>query len=129
MTKISNFEKLSYMGVELYAPKRFWGLLATNPEKIKEISNGCGAAGSMDFVPDRFYGLKVTPCCDIHDLCYYFGGSEDDKILSDVFLLINLLFWIKAKSNTFMRVLRNGRAIKYYTACDLYGHDAFNYTD
>jgi len=124
---LQNYINNIYKKYNLYARKEFWDLTA---DEIKEISNGCGAANAaVDYVPDSIYGLKISVACDIHDFDYYTGGSKEDKILSDLMLLINILLIIKQhRGNKFIQTLRFSRAIKYFFMVDFFGEDAFNFT-
>ena len=126
MAVMKDYIKVEYKGYELFAPAEFWEL---STDERNKISNGCGAASAaIDYVPDTVYGLNISASCDIHDFGYYLGGTEEDKYISDLFLLINALQIIKQNNGwKFMKALRYSRAIKYFYAVDFYGDDAFNF--
>jgi len=125
---MKDYVKGRYMGVLMYAPSAFWEL---TDERRQDISNGCGAAdAAIDYVPDTIWGLTITGACDIHDFGYYEGGSIDDKYVDDLFLLINTMQIIKAKTKwKFLKVLRLNRALKYFYLVDFYGTDAYTFVD
>jgi len=126
VSRMKDYIKGNYKGVEMYAPSKFWTL--SNVE-IGQISNGCGAAGAaIDYVPDTIWGLRISAACDIHDFGYHEGGTKDDKYVDDLFLLINTMQIIKAKTKwKFLKVLRLNRALKYFYMVDFYGTDAYTY--
>ncbi len=126
MSKMKDYIKNSYKGINLYAPSDFWEM---SNEEISKISNGCGAAGAaIDYVPDTIYGLNISPACDIHDYGYYRGGTINDKYIDDLFLLINTMEIIKEKTNwKLLKILRLNRALKYFYMVDFYGSDAYTF--
>jgi len=109
------------------------GKLDADPEfcrdnfaELLKICNGCGAAGAkFDFVPDTIWGLSVTPVCNIHDFDYQKGKTIEDKQVADRRMNNNNLRIIGQNSNSFMKILRVKRALKYYLAVDLKGGPAF----
>jgi len=127
-SKMKDYIKGKYKGFDLYAPSNFWKL---SKEEIGKISNGCGSAkAAIDFVPDTIWGLRVTAACDIHDFSYWEGGTKDDKYVDDLFLFINILQIINAKTKwKIMKVLRFNRALKYFYCVDFYGTEAYNFKE
>ena len=103
------------------------GFMATPPELLSTICNGCGAADAkFDFVPDTIYGLCVCAVCHIHDFGYHIGTSEQDRHREDDRFLMNLIHYINFNSNWLTGALRRRRALKYYEAVREFGGDAFN---
>jgi len=97
-------------------------------EDDPDIANGCGTSGwKGKFVPDRIYGLKVTPACQIHDVDYHFGTSIKDKDQADRTFLNNMIRIIEAKKRSWRWVsfLRLRRARKYYLSVKYFGGPAF----
>jgi len=107
----------------LYAPPEYWKLTL---KEHKEICNGAGPKGWGWSVPDRIWGLNITPCANPHDFGYYVGETIEDKNEHDRIFLNNLvrwiLYWTKFK---IIKWLRLGRAQKYFSAVCLYGGPAF----
>ena len=126
MSVLKDYTISELKGYKLYAPSEFWEL---STDERNRISNGCGAASAaIDYVPDTIFGLNISASCDIHDFGYYLGGTEQDKFIADLFLLINTLQIIKQHGGwKFMKALRYSRAIKYFYAVDFYGDDAFKF--
>lgn len=112
----------------LTAPESFWKLSAKEQSKI---CNGAGPKGYGFLVPDTLYGLKCTPCFDIHDYCYHIWSDSSGKEVADRLMLANLNEWIDAKSKSgwylgWLRWLRKRRAYKYYIAVKLGGKWFYN---
>ena len=84
----------------LWAPDEYWDL---TQDQIGDISNGCGPKTKLGIlarlVPDTFIGLKITPACDIHDFCFYYGVP---------FNLSNIMFFFNMAS-----VVTSGRDWKW----------------
>jgi SAM-dependent methyltransferase len=108
----------------LFAPKEFWELSA---EARKVLTNGCGPGGWLRWlVPDRNYGLDISPVCDIHDYMYAVGQTEEEREEADSVMLNNHLRLIDAKTKwQWLRRLRYRRAVKYYEAVKNYGGPFF----
>ena len=122
MTKLTKSLELAQSGV-LYAPASF---LMASIRDLEDVCNGCGAANAkFDFVPDKVYGLTMTPVCHIHDLDYELGDTAIEKERADYRFLVNGFAYINHKSGVFKAFLRRRRWLKYYEAVLLCGDDAF----
>ena len=109
---------------KLYCRREF---LETPIEDLLLICNGCGAANAkFDFVPDSIWGLWVGPVCNVHDFDYHHGTTERDRLQADIYMLLNLIRTIEAKSARWLRPIRRMRALSYYQAVREFGRDAFN---
>lgn len=107
----------------LYASPSY---IAASPEERKARSNGCGAKGILDFVPDTFYGLSVTQACNIHDWMYSDGRTLADKEAADRIFLNNMLRIISNHTeNRLLLALRRRRAYTYYECVKRFGAPAF----
>ena len=90
-------------------------------DTCKDYPSFCGAGSGIGdwIVPDRIWLLKVSVACHIHDLCWELAEpTSKDLVEANRVFLSNLMAIIKAKSNWFTRILRNQRAMIYYTAVD-----------
>ena len=47
------------------------------------IVNGCGPIGWARWIPDRIFGLHVEEDCEHHDLNYWVGCSDFDRVKAD----------------------------------------------
>ena len=114
-------------GIQAFATDNAWEVLDVQPAAILQRSGGCGPGKWGDLaVPDTFWGLRVTPVCKLHDIEYEVGETELDKIMADLFFLVNLLAYIKAHTRFKpVRILRNYRAMSYYSAVSEFGTEAF----
>jgi len=110
--------------VKLFAPAGYWML---TPEQKEYLTNGCGTRGFGGIiVPDKFYGLRVTEACNIHDYMYQIGETDQDKIDADDVFLNNMLRIIRAAGGPkLIYWLRRRRALIYYQAVHLCGGPAF----
>ena len=108
--------------VKLFAPKEYWQL---TPSGKADICNGCGSSlATFDFIPDRIWGLVITEVCNIHDLMYLLGTTEEDKIEADLVMLINLIILINDYGG-FLEILRYSRAMKCYQGVHFKGAASF----
>ena len=114
-------------GIQVFATEKAWEVLDVQPAAILQRRGGCGPGKWGDLaIPDTFWGLKVTSVCKLHDIEYEVGETEIDKIMADIFFLVNLLAYIKAHTKfRAVRILRNYRAMSYYSAVSEFGTDAF----
>jgi len=97
-------------------------------ELNKAIANGCGTAGwKGKLVPDKIYGLRITPACQVHDVDYHFGKGIVAKDQADRTFLNNMIRIIEAKKRSWRWVtfLRLKRARKYYLSVKYFGGPAF----
>lgn len=107
----------------LFAPETYKKLTAA--AKVL-FTNGCGAAGRFDFVPDTLWGLAIKEACNIHDYMYHTGETIEDKNEADRVFLNNMLRLINAGTkNKWLRSLRRRRALVYYFAVKNFGGPAF----
>jgi len=110
-------------GVELYAPASYQH---ASPAARAEVVNGCGPKGKGFLVPDTFWGLSISPACDVHDWMYHVGATIRDKDEADRVFFNNCLRIINAKTRwNWLRNFRHHRAKIYYEAVRDYGGPAF----
>jgi hypothetical protein len=103
----------------LFAPPEYWRL----PEDVRE-SYRCGPGRGVleQLVPEKMYGLSVSPACSIHDFMYAHGNTSDDKREADIVFLNNMIRLIEAGGGWwFLRKLRLRRAYIYYEAVKDFG--------
>jgi hypothetical protein len=115
----------------------FNGLLAVSEiaclseDQIKDLSNGCGPASmKIKLIPDKIFHIDFREACDLHDCCYHFGATIEDKQVSDRLFLFNLLTIVdnycnKFKSKFFQYMEYREAAIIYYKAVADWGESAF----
>uniref|UniRef100_A0A6M3IQ10 DUF1353 domain-containing protein n=1 Tax=viral metagenome TaxID=1070528 RepID=A0A6M3IQ10_9ZZZZ len=110
--------------VKLYIPDEYKDL---SKDKLKLLTNGCGPAGwKYDLVPDKIYGLCIKRACDIHDICYFYGKTNEDKATADRIFFNNILRIIDQGHNWWLlKFLRRRRAKKYFYAVKWFGGPAF----
>lgn len=77
------------MTFDLWAPDSYRNAPA---DEIARVVNGCGpGAWKFDFVPDHIFHHNIRPACNIHDWCYYIGGTEEDRAFYDLMLHNNII--------------------------------------
>jgi len=103
------------------------------------ICNGMGPKLELlgvkvpNLVPNRFYGLDVSICGDIHDYGYYVGGTEKDRERVDSEFYANMVTVIKAANggipvfSSFIEGRRIKLAYIYWEAVSHFGRKFFNY--
>ena len=107
----------------LQAPNSYWD--ATEEEK-KKYCNGCGPKGAYFLIPDTLWGLNITEPCNIHDWCYRFGKTEQDRQDADRMFLDNMLSTIDENTTwKWLKKLRRRRARTYYHVVSRYGGPYF----
>lgn len=111
------------------APAAFWELTR---EFVVANSNGCGPRNwKVDLIPDKIGHIDFTFSCRVHDICYHFGRTEEEKRVSDRLLLFNMLADIdnhcvsNGIADRSQRVLYRHLAWLYYRAVSDLGHEAF----
>ena len=99
-------------------------------DTIKDCPDFCGPTSSIlnYVVPEKIAGLKISPCCYIHDICY--DISEPiwaDFHQSNAVFLTNILVMIQTKPSkfAFVNAVRLYRAATYYNAVSLFGSKIF----
>jgi len=109
--------------LELYEPPAY---TAADVKTRKLVCNGCGAAGAkFDFVPDKIWGLSITPACDIHDWMYHFAKPDiKDKVNADRIYMNNMLRIIEKKGG-WLKGCRRNRALFYLKMVENFGGPAF----
>jgi len=61
-------------------------------DEIARVVNGCGPGGwKIKIIPDFIFSHDVKPACDIHDWCYYLGGTASDRAFYDLQFHRNLV--------------------------------------
>ena len=94
-------------------------------KEVKDaICNGMGPKGWGWLVPDHFYGLDMSTCGNIHDFCYYQGGTGWDKITADMVFLHNMIRVVWLNKNKKWR--RYAMATRYFLAVFWGGKKSFN---
>lgn len=105
--------------MELIAPQTY---REASPELIAKVCNGCGSSKArLDFVPDKFWGLDVTPACNIHDWMYHEGH---DKGLADATFLANMAI-LAAQGSAWLIIPRLHMACRYFLAVYFCGASSF----
>lgn len=96
-------------------------------KRIGEKPNGCGCASGWLkwFRPP--YGILFSECCEMHDILYNLGGSEEDRKEADKSLYIDMVklsLEFKPLKSMWLAVI----AYLYYLCVRLFGKRYFNYT-
>jgi len=105
----------------LYAPESY---RRAAQELVEDIANGCGAAGSIDFVPDHILFLDTSEACNIHDWEFHWGVTVEDMHSANRAFKNNLVRIINIKGG----ILRRPRlllASAAYWAVEAFGGPAF----
>ncbi len=90
------------------------------------ITNGCGSKGSFIKPPLAAF-FKAS--CDLHDLSYGIGGSEEDRIKADCGFLKAMLQDCERIENSIKRKYYMAWAYLYFLAVRLEGWKYFDYTE
>lgn len=89
----------------------------------------CGAGRGIGdlVVPEKMYGLKVSPACFVHDKMWEMSKATwEDFHLSNGVFLTNLISIIESQSkNVVLKHLRLYRAVSYFNAVDTIGAKIF----
>ncbi len=103
----------------LAAPESYW---SATPEIKDSVTNGCGSKGFGFLVPDKIFGMSITPACDIHDwMCLVYNDEAGFKLSTQVFF-DNMQRINHAKSQCrFLERLRASRIKLYYRAVKDFG--------
>lgn len=100
-----------------------------NADEILALTNGCGPESWKHEITDfitRFILGNVEESCRIHDLCYSFGNTDDDRKVADKIFLANMLTQIAGSyAPRWIRKLRVAKAFLVYKIVRSYGEDAF----
>lgn len=73
----------------LYAPFSYWE--DKEEKSTNKIINGCGPQYlPSNLIPDRLFGLNLTPSCNIHDWMYFKAKNKNDFVLADKIFLKNM---------------------------------------
>lgn len=96
----------------------------------QNIANGCGAKGSFFNPPDYCFGKSA---CAEHDFDYWVGGNKRDFKRANKKFYRNMIQNCKDayscnQINYFSYLWVKGAAWRYYKAVNLFGKDAFNFT-
>ena len=97
-------------------------------QTLAEYKNCCGAGTGFQekIVPDTMWGLSISAACHIHDFCWEMADAKWSNFhQSNSMFLHNLMAIIRARSNSFTRMLRNYRAITMFDAVDMVGASHF----
>ncbi len=77
-------------------------------------------------VPDKMYGLKVTPACKIHDWTLYAWNNKKGYELANNIFKNNLIRIIDQKGGKKqVKCLRKRKAVKYFKAVHYFGESSF----
>jgi hypothetical protein len=124
-TVVTILTGVNELPVHLVAPFEF---LIPN-ERVENFDHYCGAGrGFGDIViPDRMWGLNISPACAVHDEMWNIAPATWEAFhASNSIFLRNLiqLITIQSKSSILKR-LRLYRAVTYYNAVDSFGKNIF----
>jgi len=88
--------------------------------KILDLSNGCGRSDITRITPDHFYGLRITRCCNVHDIDIKLELCNKHR--ANKWFLVNLSRRVKAKTKyKWLTRLRLRRAKIYFMAVEKFG--------
>lgn len=98
-------------------------------EFVTDFDSYCGAGDGFgdNIVPDKIWGIPVSPACFIHDYMWkYAEPSWRDFHHSNSIFLHNLNELIRSQSkSTILKKFRMYRAVSYYNAVDSVGSKVF----
>ena len=118
-------KRITIEGVTLIVPESYHAPYTS----LNAFPNCCGAGdgfGEM-MIPETMYGLRISAGCHIHDESWRLAEATwaDFHQTNSMFLHNNLAI-IRIKSrNSFIRRLRNHRAVTYYDFVDITGAKVF----
>lgn len=92
--------------------------------QIELISNGCGAKASCLKPPHSIF-FKAS--CDKHDIGYFQGGSEEDRLECDIKFLQAMLNDCSKVKNRISRYRYILWSYLYFAAVRTYGFQYFTY--
>jgi len=108
----------------LWAPEGFWEAWSSEvyaKPPLSHLSNihscweGCNGCGTRGFdVPDTMWGLRVTICCNIHDVMCGMSNNSKERRWTDQVFFQNLCAWIRQESAGAMMYPRLLRALLYF---------------
>ncbi|MCP4569104.1 MAG: hypothetical protein GY841_16135 [FCB group bacterium] len=113
------------MKIKLWAPAAYWRMTR---EEIEKIAHGCGPGSGWaeKVVPDFLLWVSVRPACEIHDVMYHFGETEDDRREADETFRNNMLRIVRARTRSgILRSMRSAAAWLYFYAVSWGGGPAF----
>lgn len=116
LLEVDNYTYSSKELCVLKAPAEIWTEIEKQlalPKSHRDI-NGCGSKSTW-WIPENLLGLRVTPCCHIHDLTHSMSKNKADCDFSNNLFLTNLIAYINANSNAVMRVIRRHIGLMYYS--------------
>jgi len=120
-------KQLNIEGHNFIVPAEITGFWPGMP--LSELPHSCGAGHGIGdlIVPEKIFGIRVTPACSIHDLSWeYAEATWADFHQSNSMFFHNLLELVRVQSaNVFMRKIRYGMAVNYYLAVDTVGARIF----
>lgn len=110
--------KLKVTGITLYAPEGY------NPPN--EIPDCCGAGQGLGeaLIPEKIWGLRISPACHIHDYSWEVADREEFTFTNFLFLA-NLLILIWHGSGMAMYWVRSYRALTYFNSVQTVGKSVF----
>jgi len=102
------------------------GIIPIDILRENGICNGC------TMVLQRWWSTGyISPLCDMHDLCYFIGGTAEDKVFIDEQLRQAILEHGRGMGNWLTRpfhiFLSKGIAAEYYEGVRLFGRKFYNY--
>jgi hypothetical protein len=96
---------------------------------FEEFTSYCGAGQGLGdiIVPERIFGLKISPACYIHDVSWEIADASWTEFhQTNSIFLNNILEIIRYKSSSWiLEHIRNYRAITYYNAVNTIGTKLF----
>lgn len=118
---------INYSGIKLEVPyfmQYYW----PHTLRIENFPTYCGAGDGIGdaLVPDKIYGMRVSPACLIHDLDWAISkGTYAAFCRDNARFLRNLLAIIKVNKDKFT-VLRYLGCYRYYFAVQIIGWRHYN---
>ena len=88
------------------------------------LINGCGAKASIIRPP---HAIFFKSSCDLHDLSYVLGGTEEDRIKADCGFLKAMLQDCERIENSIKRKYYIAWAYLYFMAVRAFGWQYFDY--
>ena len=111
--------------MNIFVPNAMSMMRRDDPQRLKEICNGCGTAGWKGrLVPDSVCGVSITNECNVHDFMYEFGVDDTDKKKADRCFLNNMVRKVKSVGG-FLLWPRLLLVRGYYNTVKYFGGDAF----
>lgn len=114
---LEGYVPIKYRGFNLYAIPGF------ECSRFYEADTSCGPGTIGDMIiPDRLFGLRMTPACNIHDHGYALARTCESKLNADMAFVLNMhQINEQARSIFLMRWLRRFAINFYFSAVRDFG--------